>query len=85
MTPYDRLEVMTWFDVERSRVGDIIESLKRVGRQHALVVDGEPEAQTIRGIFSSTQIARQVGEPIDTSVRAANFADLEYALVHGGM
>ena len=82
MTPYDELEVLCWADVETSRVGDIAETLKRVGRQHAIVVDGEIDAQKIRGIFSSSQIARETGEEVDTSSRAGNFAELEHALMH---
>lgn len=82
MTPFDDLEVLCWRDVEKARVGDIIETLKAVGRQHALVVDGDFNSQIIRGIFSSSQIERQLGESLDTSSRAVSFAELEYALTH---
>jgi CBS-domain-containing membrane protein len=82
MTRFDELEVLCWADVENARVGDIAETLKRVGRQHAIVVDGEIDAQKIRGIFSSSQIARETGEEVDTSSRAGNFAELEQALMH---
>ena len=83
MTHYDKLEVLCWRDVENARVGDIAETLKRVGRKHAIVVDGEKDAQIIRGIFSSSQLARATGEEIDTSAKAASFAALEHALMHG--
>ncbi len=83
MTNYDELEVLCWRDVENARVGDIAETLKRAGRQHAIVVDGEKDAQIIRGIFSGSQLARATGEAVDTSAKTANFAALEYALVHG--
>jgi CBS-domain-containing membrane protein len=82
MTSYDQLEVLCMKDVEKARVGDIIESLKSVGRQHALVVDGDFNSQVIRGIFSSSQIERQIGESVDTHSRAVSFAELEYALMH---
>jgi len=82
MTPFDALEVLCWADVKNARVGDIAETLKRVGRQHAIVVDGEMDKQKICGIFSSSAIARATGEEVDTSSCAGNFAELEHALMH---
>jgi hypothetical protein len=83
MTHYDKLEVLFWRDVAHARVGDIAQTLKRVGRKHAIVVDGKKNAQIIRGIFSSSQLARATGEEIDTSAKNANFAALNHALMHG--
>lgn len=85
MTAHERLEVMRLEDVLKARVGDIVETLKRTGRQHALVVDADLENRNraIRGIFSSTQIGRQLGQQIVTSGRAASFADLGQALNAG--
>ena len=66
-------------DVAISRVGDIVATLKRMGRQHALVVDRSGEGkQTIRGLLSTTQIGRQLGESIDTTDIAGNFANLAH-------
>ena len=83
MTTFDKLEVLSWHDVEKARVGDIAATLKRLGRKHAIVVDGKKNAQIIRGIFSSSQLARATGEEIDTSAKSANFAALGYALMQG--
>jgi signal-transduction protein with cAMP-binding, CBS, and nucleotidyltransferase domain len=83
MIHYDKLEVLFWRDVVSAKVGDIAETLKRVGRRHAIVVDGEEDAQIIRGIFSSSQLARATGEEVDTSAKTANFAALKHALMHG--
>ena len=68
MTPADRLEAMDFEEVQRARVGDIVASLRQSGRQHALVIeaasaDAASPARTVRGIFSLTQIARQLGLP----------------------
>ncbi|MBD3610576.1 MAG: CBS domain-containing protein [Gammaproteobacteria bacterium] len=85
MTPLLQMEVLTLGEVLNSRVGDIVETMKRVGRQHALVVDGagEHEAMRVRGIFSSTLISVLTGEEIDVAGKAGNFAELENALLHG--
>ena len=60
-------------DIAAARVGDIVGTLKRMGRQHALVVDRDPVGeQTIRGVLSTTQIGRQLGKPIETFDLAEN-------------
>jgi CBS domain-containing protein len=84
MTPADLVEVMELQDVLRSRVGDIVETLKRSGRQHAVVIDSAcadstSATCTLRGIFSLTQIARQLGLPPQSSV-ARTFAEIEAAI-----
>ena len=77
MTPQHRIEVLEMGDVATARVGDIIATLKRMGRQHALVVDRDREGhQTIRGLLSTTQIGRQLGVDIDTTDIAGSFAEL---------
>jgi len=73
-------------DVLQVRVGDIVESLKRSGRQHALVIesgsaDATSASRTVRGIFSLTQIARQLGLPPQIGHDAARtFAEIEAAI-----
>jgi CBS domain containing-hemolysin-like protein len=68
MTPRHQIEVLEMNDMTRARVGDVVETLKRMGRQHALVIDrGRDGQQTVRGILSTTQIARQLGQPIDVT------------------
>ena len=80
MTPQHKIEVLEMADVSIARVGDIVTMLKRMGRQHALVVDRSAAgAQTIRGLLSTTQIGRQIGENIDTTDIAGNFANLAAA------
>lgn len=56
------VEVLPLEAVLHARVGDIVETLKHSGRQHALVVDSEPftDKPMIRGVFSASQIARQL-------------------------
>ena len=54
MTLYPRLEVLDITDVLRATVGDIIATLREQGRQHALVVDTDPDSgkEAVRGIFA---------------------------------
>ena len=78
MTPLDALQALPMHDVMRAEVGHIVSTLKQAGRQHALAV--EPDAsgqQQVRGVFSLSQIARQLGVNISTSEVARNFAEIE--------
>lgn len=84
MTPREQLEALDIKDVANARVGDVIATLRNVGRQHALVLSIIPgEAQSICGIFSSTQIGRQLGESIEISDTAKTFAEIEAVLSKG--
>lgn len=81
MTPQERLQVLNLEDVRAAKVGHIVATLKAAGRQHALV--GEVDAagrQTVRGMFSATQIARQLGVTIHTSQVARTFSEIEATL-----
>lgn len=61
MTPQRELEVLMLEDVHNAKVGSIVATLEKSGRQHAMVVENNPDGtQTIRGLFSATQIARQL-------------------------
>jgi CBS domain-containing protein len=81
MTPQERLDVLMMHDVRSAKVGHIVATLRRSGRQHAIVVDADAKgAQTVRGVFSATQIARQLGVSIPSSETARTFAEIESLL-----
>ncbi|MBX9810802.1 MAG: CBS domain-containing protein [Burkholderiales bacterium] len=81
MTPQERLQVLNLEDVRAARVGHIVATLKAAGRQHALVVEVDGSGrQTVRGMFSATQIARQLGVAIQTSQVAQTFSEIEAML-----
>lgn len=62
MTPQSELEVLNIDDVKKAEVSHIAATLKKANRQHGLVVAEDASGvQTVCGIFSSTQIARQLG------------------------
>jgi CBS domain-containing protein len=82
MIPSERLEVLHYADLIHAEVGHIVATLQRTGRQHALVADTgvDGNAQTVRGIFSASQIARQLGVAIQTTEVAQTFAEIGDAL-----
>jgi CBS domain-containing protein len=82
MTPYERLEVLHYADLVQAEVGHVVATLKHSGRQHALVADfgSDGKTQAVRGIFSTSQIARQLGVAIQTTELARTFAEIGAAL-----
>lgn len=81
MTMQRELEVLNFEDVLKAKVGNILVTLKAAGRQHAIVVEENADgSQTVRGLFSATQIARQLGLRIKTAEVAKIFAEIEAAV-----
>ena len=81
MTPARQVEVIALADVEGARVGHVLETLVKAGRQHALVVEKEGARSMVRGIFSLSQIARQLGVAVQTGGEVARtFAEIESAI-----
>jgi CBS domain-containing protein len=92
MTPASEVEVIALADAEGARVGHVLETLRRAGRQHALVVDYDeipsgrpllpPTRRTmVRGIFSISQIARQLGVAVPSAGEVARtFSEIESAI-----
>jgi CBS domain containing-hemolysin-like protein len=82
MTPRESLEALSYGELLGAEVGHVVATLKAVGRQHALVAESRPDGagQTVRGIFSLSQIARQLGITITSTEVARTFAEIELAL-----
>jgi CBS domain-containing protein len=92
MIPAAQVEVIAFSDLAGMRVGLVLETLRHAGRQHALVVDfdeipsGRPLAPParramVRGIFSLSQIARQLGVSVATGGEVARtFSEIGAAI-----
>ena len=82
MSPAEEIEVLAFDAVRTARVGDVVATLREAGRLHALVAhSGSAATPVIRGIFSATQISKQLGIRVDTTQPAKTFAELEAILV----
>jgi len=78
MTPRLKLEALDFSEIQKSHVGDLLETLKRMGRQHALVVESDEASgkQVIRGVLSTTQLSKQLGYEVQRSHMASSIADM---------
>jgi len=84
MTPAEEVEVIALAEVESARVGHVVATLMHAGRQHALVVDKEAVSgrTMVRGVLSLSQVARQLGQPLQLNEVARTFAEIEAVLGH---
>ncbi|MDZ4202738.1 MAG: CBS domain-containing protein [Gallionella sp.] len=83
MTTQRELQVLKIEDVKNAKVGQIVASLKKSHRQHALVVTEAPDGrQTVCGLFSVTQIARQLGAQVQSFELARTFAEIDAVIAH---
>ena len=78
MTPRARLHAIDIRQIEHATIGDLLLTMQSYGDQHVLVVDSA--RQRIRGIVSSSDIARILHVPVDIAERACSFAEI-YAAV----
>ena len=65
--------------VRNAQVGHIVATLKALARQHALVVevDAQSKEQRVRGIFSTSQISKQLGvNAAEVVARDATLAEI---------
>ena len=79
MTPQASIEVLNMLSVRNAQVGHIVATLKALARQHALVVevDQKSKKQRVRGIFSTSQISKQLGADAAEAVsRDATLAEI---------
>ena len=82
MTPLERLEVIPIEEVQNAKVGHVVASLCDTGRQHILVMENNADNKpSVCGIFSLTQIERQLGVTISSTKVSENFAEIEEMLI----
>jgi len=79
MTALTLLDAIPYERLGHASVGNLVATLRDVGRNHLLVVErGSPPR--IRGVVSRSQIERQLGRPIEVSEVPTNFAEVVQAL-----
>lgn len=81
MTPADAVEALELADLRNARLGDVVETMRAHGRQHALVVRREGAgAPQICGVFSAADLSRRLGTPVVPMSVARTFAEIEETL-----
>ena len=83
MTELSVLDAIDYEPMVGATVGNVVATLKRVGRNHLLVVQAAAHGapRRVRGVVSRTQVERQLGQLIDITEIASNFSEVERALL----
>lgn len=83
MTPLALLEAIDLDSLRSARVGNVVATLKRQGRNHLLVLQaaGAQTPRRVRGVISRAQVERQLGAPVEITPIASSFSEIERALV----
>lgn len=74
MTPQAEISVLNMLSVEEATVGHILATLHQLERQHTLVVETDEASgsQVVRGMFSASQILRQMHRHEGEQIPAAH-------------
>ncbi len=82
MKPLSSLDAIDFSRVEHAKVGQLVATLKQLGRNHLLVVQDATSSspRRVRGVVSRAQIERQLGSAIDVAPIASSFSEIERAL-----
>lgn len=83
MTPQAKITALNLTNVRNAQVGHIVQTLHDLERQHIFVVDFDETGQTqrLRGLFSTSQIARQLGSDISEAVPSAHsLAEIQHEI-----
>jgi CBS domain-containing protein len=78
MTPRRSLEALSLTDVRLSKVGHMVSTMSKLGRQHALVVEDDE----LCGLFSTSQIARRLGVALHFIPMPKTFSEIHHTLLH---
>ena len=73
MVPTAQLIAFELDTIKDAKVGHIVKTLSEEKKQYALVLesDSSTKEKTVRGIFTTTQISKQLHMPIDANIKKA--------------
>lgn len=65
MTPLSSVAALNWQKVQRASIDDVLEIFQHIDAMHVLVMETVDSVAYVRGLFSRTQIERQlIAEPM---------------------
>lgn len=79
MTPREELNFFDIEDIKHATVQNVIQQLNEAGRQHSIVIEKNEDQKSYcaRGIFSITQIGRQLGMDVSPDGHVQSFSEFE--------
>ena len=83
MTPQSAISVLNMVNVRNAQVGHVVATLQALERQHLLVVDVDEKSagHRVRGLFSSSQVSKQLGRSVTEVMNAAHsLAEMQHEI-----
>lgn len=85
MIDKEHIHGLDYEKVAASTIGDILETIKHLSEQHVIVVDRSLSSFSVRGMFSTTNIAKALHIKFDVEPQARTFFELEQVILHHHM
>jgi CBS-domain-containing membrane protein len=82
MTNKDHIHAFQLEQIKGACIGDVINTIKGLGEQHVLIVEESAEELVIRGMYSTTHIAKALQISFDVEPYARSFFELEQVILH---
>ena len=82
MIDKEHIHGLDYEKVAISSIGDILETIRYLNEQHVIVVDRSLTSYSVRGIFSTTNIAKALQIKFDVEPQARTFFELEQVILH---
>ena len=83
MMPLEEVPAFDYAFVQQSLVRHVVNTMRGLRRQHALVVEEHAGGQRLRGMFSTTQISKALGVPVQDLMQAApSLAEMQLERTH---
>ncbi|MDN0076668.1 CBS domain-containing protein [Crenobacter sp. SG2303] len=80
MTPRHQVDALSLREVHAAKVGHMLATMQQLGRQHALVVEGD----VVCGLFSTSQIARRLGISLHFIPASRTISEMCHFMQMGG-
>jgi CBS-domain-containing membrane protein len=82
MQPLTDIDAVDFDTIQRATVGSVVSAMNHYGHPYPLVVEAATRGSPprIRGIFSASQVERQLGMPLNSFEIAATFSEIASAL-----
>jgi len=82
MTSRSDIHAFLYKDLQEACIGDVVLTIKHMGEQHILVMEASDGKQIVRGMYSTTNIAKALRIKFDVEPHAQTFFELEQAILH---
>jgi CBS-domain-containing membrane protein len=82
MTDKNHIHALQYEELQKACIGDVVATIKHLGEQHVLVVQFDTDDLMVRGMYSTTDIAKALHIEFDVEPHAKTFFELNQVILH---